>query len=77
MLLPDRVGTYRGEIVNRMADGWGIAHYDGLSWYEGYWKNNSKFGLGTFIFPNNVKFYGIFNPGVELTEGIFTRIEGE
>ena len=40
--------SYEGEWLENAANGWGTVIYDENEFYQGYFENNKKNGLGTF-----------------------------
>ena len=51
-------GTYVGEILKGLPDGYGIKRYNTGDVYDGQWKGNQKSGKGTYTWKNGDKYEG-------------------
>lgn len=57
------VATYRGEVANGMANGFGRAEFTNKTTYEGFWKNNKFEGTGILEVANDPPYLGEFRDG--------------
>ncbi|MBB6462610.1 MORN repeat-containing protein [Flammeovirga kamogawensis] len=68
---------YIGEVANDMANGFGYAIFEKKGFYEGYWKNNKRYGEGTYSWVNGDRFEGNFKKGIRDGFGVYYFNSGE
>ena len=68
---------YVGEILDKNANGWGVALFSDGSRYEGEWKNNMRDGNGIFYWPDGEYYQGEFVLDKRQGEGKYYWPNGE
>ncbi|KAL4447927.1 hypothetical protein ABPG75_005146 [Micractinium tetrahymenae] len=70
-------GTYRGEWLGMLKQGYGVYAYPSGARYEGEWRNNAKEGRGVYHFPKGGVYEGEWRGGRMEGVGVRTFASGK
>lgn len=72
-----KVGVYEGEIINGLADGYGVFKMTNGMIYRGIFKEDKAYGYGIMTFPDGSKYEGYFKNDMFNGYGIMTDKNGK
>lgn len=72
-----KVGVYDGELINGLADGYGVFKMTNGMTYKGTFKEDKAYGYGVMIFPDGSKYEGYFKNDMFNGYGIMTDKNGK